>query len=234
VEDRIIPDILTSASATIKDGYIVSARGPGGSRWHAHDVQAWRSALRRLTHVLVMGAAAAPVSMTIAAAQPAGQVQDRPGMQAPQSVLASMAAAYPDRLQPLALDTVQEAATAPPPPLPPFVAATLAAAPEPGGAHGNFPRGYCTWYVSTRRNIPWTGNAGAWYAAARALGFPVGSIPQPGAIMVSRESWIGHVAVVESVDGDTFTISEMNYRGFGVVDQRRVRLGHIPLIGFIY
>ena len=112
--------------------------------------------------------------------------------------------------------------------------ASLAAAPEPGGAHGNFPRGYCTWYVSTRRNIPWTGNAGAWYAAARALGFPVGSIPQPGAIMVSRESWIGHVAVVESVDSDGFTISEMNFRGFGVVDQRHVKLGHFPLIGFIY
>ena len=155
-------------------------------------------------------------------------------MQSPQSALAAMAAGYTTRLQPVALDTAHEAANAPEPPPPALVTATLAAAPVPGGAQGNFPRGYCTWYVSTRRNIPWTGNAGAWYAGAKALGFPVGATPEPGAIMVSRESWIGHVAYVESVDGDSFTISEMNYRGFGVVDQRRVKLGHIPLIGFIY
>ena len=52
--------------------------------------------------------------------------------------------------------------------------------------------------------------------------------------MVSGESWIGHVSFVESVDGNSFVVSEMNFRGFGVVDQRRVRLGHVPLIGFIY
>ena len=27
------------------------------------------------------------------------------------------------------------------------------------------------------RNIPWSGNAGAWFAAAKALGFPVGDTP---------------------------------------------------------
>ena len=52
--------------------------------------------------------------------------------------------------------------------------------------------------------------------------------------MVSRESWIGHVAYVESVSGNTFVVSEMNFRGFGIVDQRRITLGQIPLIGFIY
>jgi hypothetical protein len=235
VEERIIPDILASVKATIQDGYIVSARGPGGAQWQASDARRWRSALRRLTHVLVMSTAVAPVSLTIAsAAQPGAHVQNRLEMQAPQSTLALLAAPYTTRLQPVALDTAQQAATAPEPPAPAIVTATLAAAPAPGGARGNFPWGYCTWYVSTRRNIPWTGNAGAWYAAAKGLGFSVGATPQPGAIMVSRESWIGHVAMVESVDGDSFTVSEMNFRGFGVVDQRRVRLGHVPLIGFIY
>jgi peptidoglycan DL-endopeptidase CwlO len=191
--------------------------------------------LRRLTHVLVLGTAVVPVSITMAsAAQPGAHVRQRLEMQAPQSALASLAATPTTRLELVALDTAQEAATAPEPPAPPIVVATRAAAAAPGGAHGNFPRGYCTWYVSTRRNIPWNGNAIAWYAAAKALGFPVGATPEPGAIMVSRESWIGHVAYVESVDGDSFTISEMNYKGFGVVDQRRVRIGHIPLVGFIY
>lgn len=191
--------------------------------------------LRRLTHVLVLGTAVVPVSITMAsAAQPGAHVRQRLEMQAPQSALASLAATPTMRLQLLALDTAQEAATAPEPAAPAIVTATRAAAATPGGAHGYFPRGYCTWYVSTRRNIPWNGNAIAWYAAAKALGFPVGATPEPGAIMVSRESWIGHVAYVESVDGDSFTISEMNYKGFGLVDQRRVRIGHIPLVGFIY
>jgi surface antigen len=52
--------------------------------------------------------------------------------------------------------------------------------------------------------------------------------------MVSKESYLGHVAYVESVDGSSFTISEMNFRGYGVVDQRRIRLGGIALYGFIY
>jgi hypothetical protein len=154
-------------------------------------------------------------------------------------VLAVMAVNYAALRQRVASDNAHEASPAhvgepAPAPVPPLVTATLAAPPAPGGARGNFPRGYCTWYVSTRRNIPWSGNAGAWFAAAKALGFPVGDTPRAGAIMVSRESWIGHVAVVESIEGDGFTVSEMNFRGFGVVDQRHVRLGHVPLIGFIY
>jgi surface antigen len=66
------------------------------------------------------------------------------------------------------------------------------------------------------------------------MGYSVGSTPRPGAIMVSKESRVGHVAYVESVDGSTFTVSEMNFRGFGVVDQRRIGLASIALYGFIY
>jgi surface antigen len=52
--------------------------------------------------------------------------------------------------------------------------------------------------------------------------------------MVSRESAYGHVAYVESVSGNSFTISEMNFHGFGVVSQRRLSLGQVSLVGFIY
>lgn len=181
----------------------------------------------------MLGAAVVPVFIAIASAQPATHIRVHLDVQVPQSVLAVMAVNFAALRQPVAFDNTHEASPAPPPP-PPLVTATLAAPPAPGGARGNFPRGYCTWYVSTRRYIPWSGNAGAWFAAAKALGFPVGDTPRAGAIMVSRESWIGHVAVVESIEGDGFTVSEMNFRGFGVVDQRHVRLGHVPLIGFIY
>jgi len=66
------------------------------------------------------------------------------------------------------------------------------------------------------------------------MGYSVGSSPLPGAIMVSREGPVGHVAYVESVDGSSFTVSEMNFRGFGVIDERRILLGSVALYGFIY
>jgi surface antigen len=52
--------------------------------------------------------------------------------------------------------------------------------------------------------------------------------------MVTWESWWGHVAYVESVDGSCWTVSEMNYKGFGIVDYRHICPGQVPLIGFVY
>ena len=68
------------------------------------------------------------------------------------------------------------------------------------------------------------------------MGFPEGSTPRLGAIMVTRESALGHVAYVESVDPDGlgWTVSEMNYRGFGVVSSRHITARQVPLVGFIY
>ncbi|MGA8923497.1 MAG: CHAP domain-containing protein [Candidatus Dormiibacterota bacterium] len=102
-----------------------------------------------------------------------------------------------------------------------------------------FPWGWCTWYVATRRPVPWRGNAIEWYGNARAMGFPVGSKPQAGAIMVTTESPIGlgHVAYVEQVNGDgSWLVSEMHYVAFGVTSQRVIRPGQLggALIGFIY
>ena len=110
--------------------------------------------------------------------------------------------------------------------------------PIPGSTAANhFPWGWCTWYVASRVGIPWNGNAWEWYGAAQAYGYDVGQKPQPGSVMVSWDSfWYGHVAYVESVNPDgSFLISEMNYKGFGVVSQRTVVPGKgAPLIGFIY
>jgi surface antigen len=103
-----------------------------------------------------------------------------------------------------------------------------------GSTYNRFPYGYCTWYVASRRNIPWNGNAWQWYGNGAASGNGVGRTPVPGAVMVTWESPVGHVAYVESVNGNTFTISEMNYRGWGVVSSRTITVGSVPLIGFVY
>ena len=104
-----------------------------------------------------------------------------------------------------------------------------------GSSNGDFPWGQCTWYVSTRRNVPWSGDAWSWYRNARAFGRPEGHTPVAGAIAVMWGSWVGHVAYVERVNPDgSFVISEMNVRGLGVYDERTVTTGSIDLIGFIY
>ena len=98
-----------------------------------------------------------------------------------------------------------------------------------------FPWGWCTWYVSTRRNVTWVGDAYQWFANAQVQGYPVGSSPQAGSVMVTWESGLGHVAYVESVDTDgSWLVSEANFRGFGVTSQRVIKPGQVPLIGFIY
>jgi surface antigen len=99
----------------------------------------------------------------------------------------------------------------------------------------HFTFGYCTYYVATKRYVPWFGDAINWWANARASGYPEGQTPQVGAILVTAESGFGHVAYVESVNGRQFTISEMNYTAWDVVDRRTITLGGpVPIVGFIY
>jgi surface antigen len=102
------------------------------------------------------------------------------------------------------------------------------------GAGHKFPYGYCTWYVASRRNVPWGGNAGTWLYHAKAAGYATGRTPKAGAIMVSSESWWGHVAVVESVSGNSFTVSEMNYAGFAKKSSRTLDKNSRVIKGFIY
>jgi len=104
-------------------------------------------------------------------------------------------------------------------------------------ANSRFPAGWCTYYVATWRNVTWTGDAGWWYDNAKAQGYAVGSQPRAGAIMVTWESYLGHVAYVESVNSDgSWTVSEMNYVAFDVIDWRTIKPGQLgsKLVGFIY
>lgn len=107
---------------------------------------------------------------------------------------------------------------------------------HPSGSKQNgYPYGYCTYYVATRRSMPTSmGNAKNWLSSARARGMSTGSTPAVGAVMVSSESWWGHVSYVESVDGDSFTVSEMNYAGWGVTSRRTVSTGSGVIRGFVY
>lgn len=106
---------------------------------------------------------------------------------------------------------------------------------DPSVAH-RFPYGYCTYYVSTKRIIPWSGNAIAWLSGAQSFGFSTGNTPAVGSILVTREGgYTGHVAFVEAVNEDqTITISEMNYAGWGKISQRTISIFYGPIMGYIY
>jgi LysM repeat protein len=100
-----------------------------------------------------------------------------------------------------------------------------------------FPVGWCTYYVATKRNVTWTGDAGYWYQNASYQGYAVGPTPKVGAIMVTWESWAGHVGYVEAVNPDgSWVVSEMNWVAFDVIDQRTIKPGQLgtKLVGFIY
>jgi LysM repeat protein len=103
--------------------------------------------------------------------------------------------------------------------------------------NNKFPVGWCTYFVATKRQVTWNGDAGYWYANASAQGYPVGPTPKVGSIMVTWESWAGHVAYVEAVNPDgSWVVSEMNWVAFDVIDERTIKPGQLGqrLVGFIY
>lgn len=74
--------------------------------------------------------------------------------------------------------------------------------------------GNCTWYVASKRKTgEFWGNANNWLHAAKASGYETGAKPFKGAVAYTPEGWAGHVGLVEEVEGDSVTISEMNYNG---------------------
>ena len=106
--------------------------------------------------------------------------------------------------------------------------------------HGSntFPYGQCTYYVASRRDVTWGGNAWAWYRNAAGIR-PEGHVPVEGSIVVFGIGWFGHVAYVEHVNPDgSFLVSEMNYYanggGWALVDRRTVSANDGSIIGFIY
>jgi surface antigen len=98
-----------------------------------------------------------------------------------------------------------------------------------------FPYGYCTYYVAQRKNVTWRGNAGAWLYNAKAQGYATGKKPKVGSIVVTTEDpRYGHVAYVESVGKGTITVSEMNYKGWGVVNRRTLSQSSPVIKGYVY
>jgi peptidoglycan hydrolase CwlO-like protein len=111
------------------------------------------------------------------------------------------------------------------------------------GCGNHFAYGQCTYYVASRRCIPWFGNAYEWWHNAAVLGYAEGHDPRVGAIAVwgrrgHGASSVGHVALVEAVgptDGvpaGHFLISEMNHSGWNRVNYRVVE--NDAVLGFIY
>lgn len=94
----------------------------------------------------------------------------------------------------------------------------------PAYSYGNnYDAGQCTWYVAGRRKVPsnW-GNADTWYSDAARAGWRVGSTPVLGAIAQTAAGWYGHVALVEAIsaDGKSVEVTEMNYDGPYIIDNR--------------
>jgi peptidoglycan DL-endopeptidase CwlO len=118
--------------------------------------------------------------------------------------------------------------------------------PPGGGSCGNrFAFGQCTYYVASRRCIPWGGNADQWFYNAAAAGFSEGHSPMPGAVVVwwagrGGASSVGHVGYVEAVGpsagipAGSFKLSEMNWNGWDQVDYRVVTNDPGVFQGFIY
>ena len=98
--------------------------------------------------------------------------------------------------------------------------------PAGGYPHSTYAWGNCTWWVAYNRLVPpYLGDGWQWLARAAAAGLATWSQPSVGAIVVYRASpgydvVHGHVAVVIATGPGSFRVSEMNYAGLGVVDER--------------
>ena len=123
----------------------------------------------------------------------------------------------------------------------PAPASPLFAAIPAGGFPDRFPYGQCTWWAAYNRHVTWSGNAGDWLVNARVQGVETSALPSLGAIVVylpgSGYSELGHVAIVIALSSSSYTVSEMNFLGWGEVNTRSVGWpdprvsGFIPFVG---
>lgn len=98
-----------------------------------------------------------------------------------------------------------------------------------------FPWGQCTWLVASKRTVTWRGNASAWLRNAAAQGYATSKTPSVGAIGVTAEGRYGHVVYVTAVDAaaGTFTFTEANYHGLGLISTRTLKTDARVVRGFI-
>lgn len=104
---------------------------------------------------------------------------------------------------------------------------------RPAGTYANlYTPGQCTFGVASRVPIPndW-GNAISWGPSAIAAGYTVSAVPKVGAIAWNtNDSYLGHVALVVSVNGSQVTVWEENYNGPYSVDERIANPGEFNYI----
>lgn len=101
--------------------------------------------------------------------------------------------------------------------------------------------GYCTFWSAKRREevgkpIPnnW-GDAHTWDDRAASAGYVVDHIPVLHAIFQSDTGALGHVAFVEKVNPDgSWEISEMNNRGWNMVNPRQFKASEASKYKFIH
>jgi hypothetical protein len=118
--------------------------------------------------------------------------------------------------------------------------------PSSGFPGTRFYQGYedqCTYYAAYQwpgRNgggVTWSSNASGWVQLATGQGYQVSSTPSVGAIAVwgaqSGYSGYGHVAIVTDVKPGSYTVSEQNYKGPGIIDSRTIPLPDSRSAGFI-
>lgn len=106
-------------------------------------------------------------------------------------------------------------------------------------AGNKYAYGNCTWYAYERRAQlgrpvgSYWGNAATWAMYARAAGYTVDFNPGVGAVIQNGGGY-GHVAIVESVkQGESITLSEMNYAGnFNRVTSRTMSWGEATSGGY--
>ncbi len=120
-------------------------------------------------------------------------------------------------------------------------AAPLFASVPVGGYTDRFPYGQCTWWAAYNRHVTWSGNARDWLVNARAQSVATSALPSIGAVVVYRPGSgygeLGHVAIVIAVSSSSYTVSEMNFVGWGEVNTRSAGWpdphvsGFIPLVG---
>jgi hypothetical protein len=101
-----------------------------------------------------------------------------------------------------------------------------------------FPRGQCTYWAALNHRVTWSGDASEWVANAAAQGVAATSTPSVGSIAVwpagaGYDARHGHVAVVTAATPTSYTVSEMNYVGEGVVDARTIPWPDPRVLGFV-
>ncbi len=100
---------------------------------------------------------------------------------------------------------------------------------DPWGMYNRECVSYAAWKVHQRYgNMPYwggSGNANQWPGNARRSGISTGNSPRVGAVAVMSGGYYGHVAFVESVNGNTVHVSQYNWGVRGEYSEMTVSAG---------